>query len=551
MAKTVTGKRVTYSAWLDGKRRPFAPPPPTGSGLTIDTRFAGLSIVQTGGTGNPDRNYQFRGTDTVTGQVFDATQPRMWGGPLEFQAIGGGGFTAEQQFTISTPSNIEDLPAPGTCLQIVNNQGFIAPSQVALKILPTFTWQTQGMFAIGFRWRVPAGYPTTTNHQFTLAEVKSQGGNAPFPVVHLLASRESLPSLGGASAWALKLGAVRIDGANTYNTWGTASAPTSTCTPTQTDYSDGKFFSVGLGTAGDGSLVTEGWYSVIFAGRLKDHNGNVAGNGADGWIGVWTASPNADGTPKAWNALTLRQLVLGRNLGFVTGPSADYLFVLNHYNQGPVQGLPIRWDSLRAHTAWFTDAPALPGSVLAIETPPAPAPVWTGTPAPPSFSVGTPATYSIAGFVSGPQPAQYTLTNVGNALPAPLSINNTTKSLDYDGGGSAGTTTGIRLRATSSGGVADSADFVLLVSAPGGQTVLRWLAGVQSVVLAPGAEAESRAVSSINYAGWLASDCTAYTYGPRGYLVINHAIPASLALDLDQSTVYVGDTLIASDLVIT
>jgi hypothetical protein len=150
--------------------------------LALDTRFAGLSLVADGGSGSPDKYYVFSGTDSVTGQVFDSSTPRLWGGRLQFQVIGGGAFTADQMFTLSTPSGDPDLPAPGNYLQIVRNEDFAGAAQTALKFLPTNAWTAQGFALIGFRIRLPSGYPTTTNHQFTLMEVKSQGGDAPYPV---------------------------------------------------------------------------------------------------------------------------------------------------------------------------------------------------------------------------------------------------------------------------------------------------------------------------------------------------------------------------------
>lgn len=334
--------------------------------LVLDTRFAGLSLVADGGSGSPDKYYVFSGTDSVTGQVFDGSNPRLWGGRLQFQVIGGGAFTADQMFTLSTQSGDPDLPSAGTYLQIVRNEDFAGAAQAALKFLPTDAWTAQGFALIGFRFRLPSGYPTTTNHQFTLMEVKSGGGDAPFPVVHLLATRENI---GGTDKWALKLGAVRIDGANSYDTWGDDATPTvatATCTPAADAYYDGKFFSVGIGTAGVTTLDTEGWYTIIFGFRLKDHAGNVAGNGSEGWVGVWSAPPNVDGSPKNWSDCALRMFVPGRNLGYVTGPKADYVFVLNHYSNNTTAATDraIKWADLRVDDDWWTDGPTRPAGAV-------------------------------------------------------------------------------------------------------------------------------------------------------------------------------------------
>lgn len=364
VTKNAVAKTGTLYPWTDKTLRSY--PEGAANNFVLDTRFDGLTLVSQSGDGTATEYYRFDGTDAQTGQVFDATRPRLWGGELQWQVIGAGGFTADQHFTITMPSGIADLPSPGTCLRIVRNENHVQPSQAALKFLPTDAWTAQGMVLQGFRLRIPSGFPTTTNQQFTLMEVKSQGGDAPYPVVHLLLSRENI---GGTDKWALKLGAVRIDGANSYDTWGDDATPTvatASVTPTQDAYYDGKFYKV----LGDGTLTTEGWYTFIFGFRLKDHSGNVAGNASDGWVGTWYAPPNGNGTPKDWDECTLQQLVLGRNVGYVTGPSADYVFLLNHYNaNNGVTDLNWQYADLRLTTEWWADGPTIPASVDAIENP--------------------------------------------------------------------------------------------------------------------------------------------------------------------------------------
>jgi hypothetical protein len=332
-------------------------PTPNTSTDELNATFEGLSLVSEGGTDT--KYYRFSGTDAVTGQVFDGSQPRMWGGALQWQVIGAGGFTADQHFTISFPTGVADLPGNGGCLRVVRNEDHVQPSQAALKFLPNTTWQNQGFALMGFRIRIPSGFPTTTNQQFTLMEVKSQGGDSPYSVVHLLLSREDI---GGTDKWCMKLGAVSINGTNSYETWGSTTTQTATVTPAQDAYYDGKFYKV----LGDGTLTTEGWYTFIFGFRLKDHAGNVSGNGSDGWVGVWYAPPNGDGTPKDWSDCTLQQLVTGRNLGYVTGPSADYVFVLNHYNaNNGVTDLPWQYWRTRVTTnSWWADGPSRPAGAV-------------------------------------------------------------------------------------------------------------------------------------------------------------------------------------------
>ncbi len=99
-------------------------------------------------------------------------------------------------------------------------------------------------------------------------------------------------------------------------------------------------------------------------------------------------------------------------------------------------------------------------SVINLNSPPS----WTGTPAP-TFVLGVGSAYSLSAFASDPDSDPISYSSIGTALPAGVSINNTTKTLDYGGGGSAGSTAGVRLRATSTGGSADSATFPVVLAA--------------------------------------------------------------------------------------
>lgn len=89
-------------------------------------------------------------------------------------------------------------------------------------------------------------------------------------------------------------------------------------------------------------------------------------------------------------------------------------------------------------------------------------PVWSAVPAP-SFVQGTPSSYSLSAISSDPASAPITYTSVGAALPSGVTINNTTKALDYSGTGS-GTVPGVQFRATSVNGAADSSAFSLMIT---------------------------------------------------------------------------------------
>lgn len=91
-------------------------------------------------------------------------------------------------------------------------------------------------------------------------------------------------------------------------------------------------------------------------------------------------------------------------------------------------------------------------------------PVWSGTPAP-SFSEGTAASYSLVSFCADPSGGTLTFSSIGTALPSGVTINNSTRALDYDGVGAAASAAGVRLRASGAGGTADSAVFTVPVVA--------------------------------------------------------------------------------------
>ena len=58
--------------------------------------------------------------------------------------------------------------------------------------------------------------------------------------------------------------------------------------------------------------------------------------------------------------------VPGRNLGYVTGPKADYVFVLNHYSNNTTAATDraIKWADLRVDDDWWTDGPTRPAGAV-------------------------------------------------------------------------------------------------------------------------------------------------------------------------------------------
>ncbi len=100
------------------------------------------------------------------------------------------------------------------------------------------------------------------------------------------------------------------------------------------------------------------------------------------------------------------------------------------------------------------------------------APVWNGAPSP-SFIQGTASSYSLVGLASDAESDPITFTSIGTALPSGVTINNSTKALDYNGVGAVATATGIRLHATATGGTADSATFSITISAAATNSLLQ------------------------------------------------------------------------------
>jgi hypothetical protein len=91
-------------------------------------------------------------------------------------------------------------------------------------------------------------------------------------------------------------------------------------------------------------------------------------------------------------------------------------------------------------------------------------PAWNATPAP-IFVQGTASSFSLVGIASDPESDPITFSVIAGTLPTGVTLNNTTKALDYNGVGAATTASGIRLRASSTGGTADSSIFSVQISA--------------------------------------------------------------------------------------
>jgi hypothetical protein len=87
-------------------------------------------------------------------------------------------------------------------------------------------------------------------------------------------------------------------------------------------------------------------------------------------------------------------------------------------------------------------------------------PVWNAAPVV-SAPFGASLIVNLLGYASDPENDVITFTSIGTPLPAGWSIVGT--ELRYSGGGAIATTNNIRLRATASGGSADSALFSITV----------------------------------------------------------------------------------------
>jgi hypothetical protein len=139
------------------------------------------------------------------------------------------------------------------------------------------------------------------------------------------------------------------------------------------------------------------------------------------------------------------------------------------------------------------------------------APVWSGTPAP-TFTLGTASSVSFASLVSDPDGDALTFTSVGAPLPAGVTINNTTRALDYNGGGIAGTTSGVVLAASE--GAPSNANSDWLARSTGAGVVwahnfdaatevdnFRWQGGIGNVPVLANSDGNTRWVSSDGFAG--------------------------------------------------
>lgn len=184
--------------------------------------------------------------------------------------------------------------------------------------------------------------------------------------------------------------------------------------------------------------------------------------------------------PPVWNAAPVVSAPFGASLivnllGYASDPENDVITFTSIGTPLPagwsIVGTELRYSGggaiattnnirLRA-TASGGSADSALFSITVYSLPPS----WSAAPAPPSVVIGTASSYSLLPLVSDPENDPITFTSIGTALPTGWSINNTTKALDYNGAGTAASTAGIRLRASSNGGTADSAIFSVTIVA--------------------------------------------------------------------------------------
>ena len=132
-----------------------------------------------------------------------------------------------------------------------------------------------------------------------------------------------------------------------------------------------------------------------------------------------------------------------------------------HYDPGVVPG--------QQHTRRFYDASTKTWDAGLVVINPTgvggPSPKWIAVPAPPEGSVGTPYSYAIGNVLEGDRPM--TLENIGNALPAGLSINAGINPEVIEGTPTtAGTSSGININATNAvAGPASSSPFQIVIAA--------------------------------------------------------------------------------------
>ncbi len=243
------------------------------------------------------------------------------------------------------------------------------------------------------------------------------------------------------------------------------------------------FTNVTLGQSVNSTTATYSWTglnqytSYAFTARVVDSQGNSSADTSSVTVRTYAQAPTAPNIQATRVSSTRVDLTLS-GAASLAGIAA-YSFTRATNVAGPFTLLATQASAIYSDTsassantyyyratATDTQSPPLTSAfsgvvtVLASNSPPS----WSGTPTT-QFTLGSAATVSLSTFCTDPEGDPITYTSIGAALPTGVSIDNVNKRLVYNGAGTAGSTAGVQLRATSTGGTADSAQFTIAIVA--------------------------------------------------------------------------------------
>jgi hypothetical protein len=324
------------------------------TGAVMNTRFAGVSLQRISGF----PSYRVTGTDSVTGQVFSTTSPRLWGGtewrePQIQVADTESNWTHELRTGVNGPGGTNNE----TTLRITRLNAFTGgANQSPYHIYPRCTLAQMGMVYVRLKARLTS---SPTSGFLLLSEYKTRvGSEAGDSKVQVSASQE-----GAGFGWTLVV-ATSLSNSDTNSpaVWqGRQSDPVadSVLFNGNRHYFRGVFEDYAPAATAPNHDWTR-WFTLEFAFRPHSHStGQVAGNAAQGW--TWVATGLGTTTAAvANNSLQKRFYIAGSNLYHplvADGTNeAGFLFPWNHYGTGFTQNNGYEIGSVEVYDQWPADA---------------------------------------------------------------------------------------------------------------------------------------------------------------------------------------------------
>ena len=368
-ATDVAGRVSDYCAPVSGTTVGNAIP------AVLNTRFAGISLVQIADYSPQGKEYRFDGVDSQTGQVFSSNSPMIWGsqwGPPRLQLINNAPANVPLDTAFQTAFTADGF-------QITRTIPYVGVPQCVYALRPNAPFAQQGMCYIRIKFKFPAGMNLGPGVGFGWGNVKNNYSDQKLSVGIQYAAD---PLWNNEPRWVLFLNQQRRSSApapsdiGIYNLWGASqSTPYKNTVPKQDYYyqqsasepnqsSTYGFFGAFAPDVNGPPFDLSLWYTGEFAFRLEAPNGVVSGNAPKGW--VWAATSIGTAAAPAANGTGVQRFYLdGRNMQADPNPGATQIFTVAHYDAGEnYTNLPLTWRQVEIYDYWPDDASPHPADAI-------------------------------------------------------------------------------------------------------------------------------------------------------------------------------------------